>query len=77
MFNETSILDNTVVAETNKGKCIIPTIQTMSESEIEGEELGSILKRNCAVVKDGVVYNDITSMVYILWEEVQKMKSQL
>ena len=77
VFNETSILDNTVVAETNKGKCIIPTIQTMSESEIEGEELESILKRNCAVVKDGVVYNDITSMVYILWEEVQKMKSQL
>lgn len=75
VFNETSILDNTVVAETNKGKCIIPTVQTVSEAE--GEELETILKRDCTAIKDGVIHNDITSMVYVLWEEVQRLKNEV
>lgn len=71
--NATSILDNTTVHETPNGKCIVPVVsKTMYDDEIE-----EALKKDCTVVKDGVVYNDITSMVYTLWEEVQRLKSKL
>ena len=71
-INEDSILDNTVVQKTSKGKCIVPLTQQIDESE----DFETVLKRDCAAIKDGVIYNDITSMVYALWEEVQMLKNK-
>ena len=65
-------MDNTVVQKTSKGKCIVPLTQQIDESE----DFETVLKRDCAAIKDGVIYNDITSMVYALWEEVQMLKNK-
>ena len=70
--SDNSVLDNTIVQKTSKGKCILPLTQQIDDTE----DIETVLKRDCAVVKDGVIYNDITSMVYALWEEVQILKNK-
>ena len=73
--SDSTILDNTQVKiDKNGNRCIVPnTLELLSKVDIEEK-----IKRDCVALDNkGNVYNDITSMVYTLWEEVQRLKLKI
>ena len=70
--SNSTILDNTQIKVDKNGNAP----QVLSRFGIE--DIEEKIKRDCVALDDkGNVYNDITSMVYTLWEEVQNLKSKI
>ena len=69
------ILNRRLFLTLKSWKIFIPAISTFSDTA--NEDIEALLKKDCVAIKNGVVFNDITAMTYVLWEEVKKLKQEI